>query len=635
MCGIAGAVGSVNESVIEAVDRAHIALRHRGPDAEGAWQDVRGQRGAALAHRRLAIIDLSAHGSQPMHDPESGLTIVFNGEIYNFAVLRAELEALGHVFHTATDTEVLLKAHAAWGDYAVERLNGMFAYAIWDSKRRRALLVRDRLGIKPLYFAQLGETLLFASEVRALLATGIVDRKLDPSALSSYVWNGFVVGPHTIIQGVELLPAGSMLAVLDSGEREPKLYWQQPAADGTSNDPAELHDCLVQSVRMRLVADVPIGVFLSGGVDSSALAALASQVSADPVQTFNISFDESELDESPYARRVAESIGSKHHDIRLTEQHFASQLDDALASIDQPTFDAINTYFVSRAVREAGLTVALAGTGGDELFGGYSSFQELPIAMRWSHYASVVPEAWLRAVASAFTRLKTGRPGEVAPQTRWGKLGDALATRGDLLKMYQVSYGLFTQAFYEQLRATHVDRMEYGLPVDRSRELRSNASRRSPLGGISSLEQSLFLGERLLRDTDASSMAVALEVRVPVLDHNVVEALAKLDDGTRFAPLGRKQLLRNLCLTEVDPSLFDRPKSGFVLPLDVWCRRRLKGVLDATFADEELIASAGLCADAVGGLWRSYQADAPGLYWSRVWSLFVLLDWCRRHGVTQ
>ena len=634
MCGIAGAIGCVDEGVIEAVGRAHAALDHRGPDAEGTWQDVEAQRGTAMAHRRLAIIDLSADGEQPMHDPQSGLSIVFNGEIYNFAALRSELEAAGEVFRTRTDTEVILKAHAVWGDDAVERFNGMFAYALWDRKRRRTLLVRDRLGIKPMYVTRLGETVYFASEVRALLATDRVGRTLDPAALQSYLWNGFVVGPTTIIEGVEMLPAGCVLEVRDSGESRRRRYWHHPRADGMEADTGELRDRLRESVRMRLVADVPIGVFLSGGVDSSALAALAQEVSDAPVQTFNISFAEAEFDESPYASRVAEAVGSDHHDIRLSEADFANQLDDALACIDQPTFDAINSYFVSRAVREAGLTVALAGTGGDELFGGYASFRDLPRAMRWSRYASAVPERWLRVAASGVARWKTGRPGEVPPQTRWGKLADALATRGDLLKMYQVSYGLFTQSFFEQLHGTDADGVEHGLPVRRARELEREASECRLLGGISLLEQSLFLGERLLRDTDAASMSVALEVRVPLLDHHIVEALARLREATRFMPLGRKGLLRELGLATVDPALFDRPKSGFVLPLDVWCRRRVRDVIDSTFDDRELVASVGLRHEAVGRLWRSYQAGAPGLYWSRVWSLFVLLNWCRTHGVT-
>jgi asparagine synthase (glutamine-hydrolysing) len=591
-------------------------------------------RGAALAHRRLAIIDLSADGAQPMHDESSGLSVVFNGEIYNFQALRSELASRGHRFRTRTDTEVLLKAHAEWGDHAVERLRGMFAYALWDSGHRRALLVRDRLGIKPLYYALSGQTLLFGSEVRALLATGLVARKLDPVGLNTYLWNGFVVGPHTIIDGVRLLPAGSTLAVAETGERQAALYWQQPAACGDCSDTTKLGQRLVESVQMRLVADVPLGVFLSGGVDSSALAALASRVSDEPIQTFNIGFDETQFDESPYARRVAGAIGSRHHEIRLTEHDFTTQLDDALGSLDQPTFDAINTYFVSRAVREAGLTVALAGTGGDELFGGYASFRELPRATRWSRRASVFPDSLLRATARVLTRLKTGPPGETPPQTRWGKLGDALATHGDLVKMYQVSYGLFTESFVAQLGSIPSPEVSHGLPTARAQELRWQAASCGLLGAISLLEQSLFLGERLLRDTDAASMAVALEVRVPLLDHTIVESLANLSECIRFQPLGEKRLLRELGLSGIDPAVFDRPKSGFVLPLEVWTRRRVKHIIDSTFGDSDLVHGAGLRPDAIARLWRSYQAGAPGLYWSRVWSLFVLLNWCRSHGLS-
>jgi asparagine synthase (glutamine-hydrolysing) len=634
MCGIAGAIGHVDAVLIEAVGRAHGALVHRGPDDEGTWQDVREETGIALAHRRLAIIDLSSDGAQPMRDAETGNVVVFNGEIYNFRSLKKELEELGHVFRTQSDTEVLLKAHAAWGDDAVQRLDGMFAYALWYAEERRTILVRDRMGIKPLYFTRSGSSVLFASEVRALLATGLVDRKLDRVALGTYLWNGFVVGPRTIIEGVELMPAGSMMEVYESGDTGPvKQYWRHPESDSVSEDTAELAHCLRESVRMRLVADVPLGVFLSGGVDSSALAALASRMSNDPVRTFNISFDEAEFDESPYAKRVAESIGSEHHDIRLTEHTLADQLEDALASLDQPTFDAINTYFVSRAVREAGLTVALAGTGGDELFGGYESFRELPRAVKWSRRASMVPEHLLRKGASIVARAKTGKPGEVKPQTRWAKLGDALATRGDLVSMYQVSYGLFTQDFLSELSSVSRE-AAYGLPGARARELRDEVSRCQPLAAISRLEQALFLGERLLRDTDATSMAVALEVRVPLLDHTIIEALASLRESTRFAPVGRKQLLRDLGLEGIEPSLFDRKKRGFVLPLELWCRRRLRDGIDSTFADAELSASIGLRPEAIGRLWRSYQAGSPGLYWSRIWSLFILLNWCREHRVT-
>ncbi len=635
MCGIAGAVGAIDGRVTEAVGRAHDALQHRGPDAEGRWSDVREGRGAALAHRRLAIIDLSPDGAQPMRDEVSGNVIVFNGEVYNFVELREQLEAHGHRFDTRTDTEVVLKAYAQWGERCVERFNGMFALAVWDAARRDVFVARDRMGIKPLYWAQADGVLWFASEVRALLATGVIGRKLDRAGLASYLWNGFVVGPGTIVEGVKLLPAGAMARVDERGVMGAiERYWAQPTANGASDQTDELAWRLREAVERRLIADVPLGVFLSGGVDSSAVAALAAGVSRDAVATFNISFDEAEFDESPYAQRVADAIGAEHHDIRLTEQAFSGQLDDALASIDQPTFDAINTYFVSRAVREAGLTVALAGTGGDELFGGYTSFRELPGAAKWGRRTAVTPTPLLRGAAAAVTRMKTGRPGEVKPQTRWGKLGDALATRGEMLAMYQVSYGLFTQAFMSDLGEVEFDgAVRYGLPVERADELSAQAAACGELGGISLLEQALFLGERLLRDTDAASMAVALEARVPLLDHTVVETLAELDDATRFEPLGRKQLLRDLALDEVDPSIFDRPKRGFVLPLDVWCRRNLKQAMDDTFANESLCASVGLNAGAVGRLWRSYQAGAPGLYWSRVWALFVLMHWCEAHGV--
>lgn len=636
MCGIAGAIGAIDQRVTDAIGRAHEALRHRGPDAEGRWADVREGRGVALAHRRLAIIDLSPGGAQPMRDEAVGNVIVFNGEVYNFAELRKELEAKGHAFKTGTDTEVVLKAYAEWGERCVERFNGMFALAIWDGARRDVFVARDRMGIKPLYWAQADGALWFASEVRALLATGVIERKLDRAGLASYLWNGFVVGPGTIVEGVQLLPAGAMARVDERGRMGAiEHYWTQPTANSASDQTDELAWRLREAVERRLIADVPLGVFLSGGVDSSAIAALAAGVSRDAVATFNISFDEAEFDESQYAQRVAKTIGAQHHDIRLTEQTFAGQLDDALSSIDQPTFDAINTYFVSRAVREAGLTVALAGTGGDELFGGYTSFRELPGATKWGRRTSATPTPLLRGAAAAVTRLKTGRPGEVKPQTRWGKLGDALATRGEMLAMYQVSYGLFTQAFMDELCTIEVDgAVSYGLPRGRADELSAQAAACGELGGISLLEQSLFLGERLLRDTDAASMAVALEARVPLLDHTIVEALAELDEATRFEPLGRKQLLRDLALDGVDESIFDRPKSGFVLPLDVWCRRNLKQTMDGTFADEVLCASVGLRAEAVGRLWRSYQAGAPGLYWSRVWALFVLMNWCRAHGVT-
>jgi asparagine synthase (glutamine-hydrolysing) len=351
------------------------------------------------------------------------------------------------------------------------------------------------------------------------------------------------------------------------------------------------------------------------------------------VRTYNVSFEESKFDEAPYARRVAEALGTEHHEFRLTQKLFTDGLESALGSLDQPTFDAINTYFVSRIVREAGATVALAGTGGDELFGGYTSFSELPSLRRVSRLGRRVPR---RLVTSA-VRVKVGASGGFPPQTRWGKLPDAMATGGRLLELYQVAYGLFTSDFLQELAAQNGEAaaVHSGIPDARAAELRELISSSPDLTGIAALELSCFLGERLLRDTDAASMASSLEVRVPLLDHEFIESLAALDEQTRFSPVRSKRLLKELALGDLDPAIFDRPKSGFVLPLEVWCKQKLGGEVAATLKDAELCRSVGLDPGAVDRIWTAFQAGAPGLYWSRIWALFIVLWWSRTHGAAR
>ena len=528
MCGIAGAVGFVDDRVQDAVRAMSGALVHRGPDGEGYWSSVVpggvDARGVALAHRRLSILDLSAAGAQPMHDSASKQVIVYNGEVYNYRDLRESLAKAGESFTSDCDTEVVLRLLALRGAEALSELNGMFAFACWDPSSRMLRLGRDRLGIKPLYVTTIEHgdnqrTVLFASELRAILASGLVEAHIDPVGLNSYLWNGFVVGLHTFIKGVSLLDAGTTLSV-SAGEipGEPERFWSFPAENTSPATFADAKEALNHAVGKRLIADVPLGVFLSGGIDSSAIAAVASRVAPGKVHTFNIGFPEVEYDESPYAARVAEQLGTEHCCIELTESHFQSHLDEALRSIDQPTFDGINTYFVSRAVREAGVTVALAGTGGDELFGGYTSYQDLPSAQRWARRVRCVPEGVLRGGAGLMSRFKNGRPGSVPPQTRWGKLGDVFATRGDLTDLYQVSYALYTEQFLDQL-SPHAQPETYGLPPQMHSHLRGMIAGDSALHAISKLELSCFIGQRLLRDTDAASMAVSLEARVPLLDH--------------------------------------------------------------------------------------------------------------------
>jgi asparagine synthase (glutamine-hydrolysing) len=644
MCGIAGSIGLIEPELIEAVQAASSSQRHRGPDDDGIWQSgAIGGHGAVFGFRRLAIMDLSPAGSQPMVDPVTGNTIAFNGEIYNFAELRGELEQLGAEFRSNSDTEVILKAYGKWGEQAVARLRGMFAIAIYDAQDNSVLLARDRIGIKPLYYSTVKRTnnhstLIFASEIRALLATNLIDRRLHRNGLNSYLWNGFVAGEQTIAEGIKLLPPGTIARIAtDSPHCKPRVYWRMPneALDiANSSRIEELREELQTAIRQHLISDAPLGVFLSGGIDSSAVAALATQqTSGDPadIRTFNLSFDEGKFDESQYAIAVAKSLGTDHTDVRLTQQDFLGSLDDALTAMDQPTIDGINTYFVSRAVRQAGITVALAGTGGDELFGGYSSFRDAPRASKAARRLRHLPKWLLRATAHLIARLKLGRFGEVAPQTRWGKLGDVFCSGGGLLAAYQISYGLFTQSIHDALLGADNPEMQRGLTLERTAELNDLIGNQSDWHSISTLEIANFLGERLLRDTDWAGMAVSLEVRVPLLDHRVIEAAAACPLSRRFQPLGKKQLLRDLGLERLNPTLFERPKSGFVLPIESWCRQSLKGKVEEALLDRDLCEASGVDPGVTEKLWQSFCSGAPGMYWSRIWAIYALLRWCREH----
>jgi len=642
MCGVAGAVGLLDARLEAGVRRASDALAHRGPDGAGWWisQTDEQRPRAAFAHRRLAIIDLSPEAGQPMRDEASGDVLAFNGEIYNFRELRAELEREGATFRTRSDTEVLLKAYRRWGVECLKRLRGMFAIALYDHAKQSVLLARDRLGEKPLYWsvtrgANGSPVVLFASEVRALLATGAVERRASPEALATYLWSGFVFGPQSIIEGVRELPAGSFAEIdLASPAVEPRAFWTLPRAGEAPLDAQELREALEESVRLQLVSDVPLGVFLSGGVDSSAVANLAMRAKLGPVRTFDIAFDVAQFDESPYARAVAAALGTEHSELRVSGETFLASIDSALRSLDQPTFDGVNSYVVSRAVRDAGVVVALAGTGGDELFGGYASFRQVPRGRRLGRKLARVPRAVRSGAAKALNAARSGGSDGFKPQTRWGKLGDALDTDGELVPLYQVAYALFSRDFQHELRpALRSAPTSWGLPNARRAELDALCAGQPDLHAVSTLELSSFLGERLLRDTDAAGMAASIEVRLPLIDYLLVERVASYDAKARFEPLGRKQALRDAGLAGLDPALFERPKSGFEMPFDRWCRHELAASIDAVLSDAAACRAAGLEPAAVAKLWKAFRAGAPGLYWSRVWALFSLVWWCNEHEV--
>lgn len=642
MCGIVGIIGRIDETNRRAVRVMNRALAHRGPDGEGYWEspvDAQG-RGVLLAHRRLSILDLSSAGAQPMVDDVSGDTVVLNGEIYNYQELRRGLASRGQTLRSTGDTAVLLRVLALHGRDGIARLRGMFAFAHWSPVSQTLALARDALGIKPLYIARNPDaagswSIMFASEVRALLASGLLGTpRLDPAAVSSLVWNGFTTGPGTAISGIETLWPGEYMVLDRSGsELSRARYWRLPAAGGPRISEGELAKILADTVRLHLASDAPIGVFLSGGIDSAVVANLARRQSKDPVQTFTLAFDEAEYDESGYADAIARAIGTEHRKILLTEENFVARLEDALECLDQPTFDGLNTYFMSHAVRNAGFKVALVGTGGDELFGGYTSFRDLPRLAAWGRRTQAVPIAAKQSGARLIANLLQPGAASGAQQTRWAKLPDMVARGGDLIGLYQLAYALFLpQRQRELLRSAPPPGIIDGLTTALHAQLREETAGRSPLEAISILEQRLFLGERLLRDTDATSMSASIEIRLPLVDQTLLEAVMQLDESTRYQPIRAKSALRRIGLAGLDPALFDRPKTGFVLPYDKWLRSRLGKQIDSVLMDRDLVSRAGLEPEAVATLWRAFQHGKPGLYWSRIWAIYVLVRWCHRHG---
>jgi asparagine synthase (glutamine-hydrolysing) len=596
--------------------------------------------GVMLGHTRLSILDLSTAASQPMVDPVTGHVLVYNGEIYNYVSLRDRLTAAGQSFGSTGDTAVVLRALALHGADAVPWLRGMFAFALWDPGARKLILARDPLGIKPLYVARRADgeewSLAFASELRALLASGLLGKPgLDPSAAASVVWNGFVVGPNTAVKGVESLDPGQLKVFDGSGREQVSThYWSmQRRPEVAEVDEQTLARELEECVHLHLASDVPLGVFLSGGIDSSAVANLAQRAERSPIHTFTLSFEEREFDEGPHAKRIAQAIGTDHHEVVLSEDHFVTNLEAALDSLDQPTFDGLNAYYMSRAVRDAGFTVALVGTGGDELFGGYTTFRDLPPMLRWASRARPLPKAPLVAAASVVASALAGAGGEFPPQTRWAKLPEMVRHGDDLLALYQLAYALFLPDAQRDLLGAEATSLVDGMPVSLRRRLEREIEGRSALSAISVLEERLFLGERLLPDNDAASMAASIEQRLPLVDHVLFGHVDRVPDRARYAPVRSKSILRRVGLRGLDPALFDRPKSGFTLPFERWIRKGLHRSIDQTLRDPGAVRAAGLAPEPVERLWKAFLDGAPGVYWSRVWALFVLIRWCQKQGI--
>lgn len=574
MCGLCGAVrlGRLGTEAppIERTEitRMNAAMALRGPDGEGLWLSEDGA--VALGHRRLAILDLSDAGLQPMHSRDGRFHILLNGEIFNFRVLRSELERAGETFESASDTEVLLALWRRLGPAMLPRIRGMYALAIWDSSERSLFLARDPFGIKPLYVSTSGGIFRFASQVKALEASGAVPLDLDELAIAEFLLWGSVQEPRTIRRAIRAVPANSYLFVRDG-----RVDGPHPHPAGREDDspplPKSAVAALEDSVRHHLVSDVPVAIFLSGGLDSCVLAALArrlppagSEGLTEPPLTFTLTFDRligTPLDEGPLAAQVARALGMRHIERRMGRDDFLPLWDGALAAMDQPSIDGFNTLLVARAAQAQGIKVALSGLGGDELCGSYPSFRDVPKMAALARFPGA------RAFAAPFLRA-LGKRKEAA----------ALASGGDLASAYAVRRALFLPNEIAELLGAEAARtaVEEVAPHEYARRVLANWPSGSPRDSwetVHRLESSLYLRNQLLRDADWASMACSLELRVPFVDPRLEAAFSAV--GFEPARSGGKVALARAAAPELPAAVFARPKSGFYVPVAEWLDEKL------------------------------------------------------------
>jgi asparagine synthase (glutamine-hydrolysing) len=578
MCGIAGIYGyhyAANPIDIAELRRIRQRMAARGPDGAGEW--CSDDRRVGLMHRRLAIIDLSERGAQPMASADGKTVVTCNGEIYNYRELRRELEAKGHIFRTETDTEVLLQLYAAKGPKMVDDLRGMFAFALWDGERRGLLLARDPYGIKPLYYADDGWTLRFASQVKALLAGGKISAVPEPAGWAGFLLFGCVPEPFTIYQEIRAVPAGTTMWVDARGPAAPARYFSIPdvfsSAEGQR--PARWPElqgraraALLDSVRHHLVADVPIGAFLSSGVDSGSLLGLMRDAGQQEIHTVTLAYEDfrgRREDEAAGAALTAAGYGSMHTTRVVTEGEFRDDLPQIFDAMDQPTIDGINTWFASKAARELGLKAVVSGLGGDELFAGYPSFRDIPRWVRWAGLPSRIP--FLGDVA----RHLIAGSRRFAPLLH-PKTAGLLKYGGTYAGAYLLRRGVFMpwelgKVMDREFMAEGIRRLD---PIGLT-GASVGPSPRTPLAKVASFEACLYLRNQLLRDTDWASMAHSLEVRVPLVDSRLLKDIAPL---VLSLPTGAgKRLLAASPSTALPDSVVDRPKTGFETPIHDWLQR--------------------------------------------------------------
>lgn len=620
MCGITGIAGIQDQVQGQrALLKMNNAIAHRGPDSDGFWIE----NAVALGHRRLSILDTSSRGEQPMRDLSHRYILVHNGEIYNFKEIRAEID---YPFSTGTDTELILAAWAKWGPDCIRRFAGMFAFAIYDKVEEKLFVVRDRLGIKPIYFHFNQGVLLFASEVRALLASDLFPKKINRHELGAFLCYQTVYGNGSLVEGVEMLPPGHY-GIWEKGQFHIHTYWNiwenaDAAAKQMSADEIrqEVRRRLNQAIERRMISDVPLGAFLSGGIDSSAIVALMAQASSQPIDTFSVVFEEKEFDESKWSGLISEKYKTKHHPILLKPADFLDALPMALSAMDHPSGDGINSYVVSGLTRKAGVKVALSGLGGDELFGGYPIFNQLPHIQQKSILK--LPYPLRKVLAMLYSTVKSGRQAEKIKSL----LEMPNASLDEVYKVFRTIYS------WKELRSLLGSEYTQNHPLanilgDYS-GIRRNLPKLSQIGGLEILS---YTSNVLLRDTDQMSMAHALEVRVPFFDHDLVEFVMGIPDEIKKPSYPKRLLVESL--GELLPhDLVHRQKMGFVFPWENWLRKELRDFCNQRIKSLDARGIIGKTGQ-LEKVWSQFQNGQGPWLWTHIWLPVVLEEWIQKNNI--
>jgi asparagine synthase (glutamine-hydrolysing) len=618
MCGIAGIVTfSRNIDLPVAIRCMTDAMSHRGPDSDGFYT----ADNIALGHRRLSIIDLSTAANQPIADHTGRYQVIFNGEIYNFREVKKLLP--DYPFTTNSDTEVLLAAYSKWGAECLPLLKGMFAFAIWDTHDKTLFVARDRMGVKPVYYFSNEQVFLFASEIRGVLASGLVAKKANPTAIKEFLSYQSVGFPQSAICGILQLEAGSYITIRNDNV-EIKKYWditQKPNIDFDFSDrqkvQRQIRQLLRDAVERRLVSDVPLGAFLSGGIDSSAVVGLMAEVSSERPNTFTVGFQEKEFDESDYAQIIAKRFNTNHNQIQLNPAVFLDELTNALNAMDTPSGDGINTYVVSKAIRNSGLTVALSGIGGDELFAGYPFFKQY---LQLKKYSAI----W--------------KPSKLLRQGAMAMLGNS--NRSLRMKQLLQAPEASIRNFYPEFRRIIAPGLLSALtrPEDRELTMLENYLADLPpsleqfpsLSQVSITEYLGYTQHTLLKDTDQMSMAVSLEAREPFFDHDLVEFVLGIPDHLKYPDYPKRLLVDSLDGLLPD-EIVHRKKQGFLFPWSVWMKNELRSFCEThiqNIAQRDFINGKNLEA-----YWKRFLKNDPSVRWMELW-LFVILEfWLKKNSI--